>query len=234
MLVGFDFPYSYPAGVAAALALGDDVPPWQALWREWGHLVSDDEQNRNQRFALAEKLNRRLAAGRGQGPFWGCPKSQAAGSGLPTTKPTATSFRERRLTDQRATTAQPVWKLCYPGSVGSQALLGIPRLQYLRRHPGLQRVSRVWPFEWDEDAEEALLDRKLLVVHAEIYPSLIRVQPQPGEAKDEVQVRELARFFAEKDAAGTLHDLLNVPMRLTEEERRRVIEEEGWILGVEA
>ena len=232
VLVGFDFPYAYPAGFSAALGLGGDVAPWRAIWQEWKRLFADDDKNRNERFGLAAELNRRLSSNRGPGPFWGCPASQKAGSDLSAKKPKNTGFKERRLTEERARTTQPVWKLCYPGSVGSQALLGIPRVEQLRSHPKLAPVSRVWPFEWDESTEQALLDRRMQVLHAEIYPSLIEVDPAPGEVKDEVQVRELAQFFAQKDSDGMLSDLLAQPLRLAGEERRAVLREEGWILGV--
>ena len=234
VLVGFDFPYSYPAGLSASLGLGSGTPPWRAIWQQWSRLVEDEDTNHNERFVMAAELNRRLSHDGRLGPFWGCPRSLAAASGLSTTRPRTMRFRERRLTEERVRRTQPAWKLCYPGSVGSQALLGIPRLEYLRTHPQLAPVSRVWPFEWDESVEQALREHRLLVLHAEVYPSLIKVEPGPGEVKDEVQVRELARFFAEKDSAGQLCDLLREPWRLAGKERQAVLEEEGWILGVAA
>jgi hypothetical protein len=42
---------------------------------------------------------------------------------------------------------QPIWKLFGNGSVGGQALLGIPRLSALRNDEVLEPVFRVWPFE---------------------------------------------------------------------------------------
>ncbi len=70
---GFDFPFGYPAGFAARLGLAG--PPWRAVWDEIAGLVSDDEDNRNNRFDVAEALNRRVSGG--AFPFWGCPAGAA-------------------------------------------------------------------------------------------------------------------------------------------------------------
>ena len=42
---------------------------------------------------------------------------------------------------------QSTWKLFGYGSVGSQALTGIPVVSRLRHAPGLSDASAVWPFE---------------------------------------------------------------------------------------
>ena len=57
VLLGFDFPFGYPAGFAARLGLAG--PPWRALWDEIAHLVEDRPDNRNNRFAAAAVLNER-------------------------------------------------------------------------------------------------------------------------------------------------------------------------------
>src|SRR5690349_9105676 len=41
VLVGFDFPYGYPAGLAAALGLPDSGPPWQRTWSALAHSIVD-------------------------------------------------------------------------------------------------------------------------------------------------------------------------------------------------
>ena len=48
VLLGFDFPFGYPAGFAARLGLAG--PPWRAVWDEIGRLIEDFEENRNNRF----------------------------------------------------------------------------------------------------------------------------------------------------------------------------------------
>ena len=101
---------------------------------------------------------------------------------------------------------QPVWKLFYPGCVGSQTLLGIPYLLELRTDPALAPVSRVWPFEIGLGALPNRSHRDYLVLHAEIYPSLIQVTPKEGEVKDRAQVRELAAYFAELDCSSGAMD----------------------------
>ena len=74
VLLGFDFPFGYPAGFAARLGL---VGP--AMARGLGRdraLMVDDENNRNNRFDVAEALNRRISGG--AFPFWGCPQHRTA------------------------------------------------------------------------------------------------------------------------------------------------------------
>jgi hypothetical protein len=127
---------------------------------------------------------------------------------------------------------QPIWKLFYPGSVGSQALLGIPHVAALRNDAVLSPVSRVWPFETGLGALPGRPKRDYLIVHTEIYPSLLPIQPAAGEVKDAVQVRTMAAHFATLDDAGELSTLFAGPAYLTPGDRKRVEQEEGWTLGV--
>src|SRR5438270_4302927 len=41
VLVGFDFPYAYPSGFAAALQI--DGPPWRAIWKFLEERIRDSE-----------------------------------------------------------------------------------------------------------------------------------------------------------------------------------------------
>lgn len=257
VLIGFDFPMGYPAGFAKALGLGEAVEavrhtsvwpchgpaiagagrhhpvrgePWRSVWDEIARCVSDRPDNSNNRFDVAADFNRRVS---GEAwPFWGCPVS-AQGRFL---KPRRDGGRgaalsERRLTDLRVPRAQPVWKLAYPGSAGSQALLGIPVARTLRRE--FDGSARVWPFETGLNAIASGLPASTLVI-AEVYPSLIPTAVPPGAVKDAIQVRATARYFARLDEAGNLARLFAGPTNLSAEERRRVESEEGWILGVTA
>src|SRR4051812_15632108 len=161
VLVGFDFPYGYLRGFADAVAPGHG-PPWRRVWEELRRLVDDDGRNRSNRFDAAAGLNARLEAP----AFWGWPHAS-----LPGTKPPAPPLPELRANERalRARRLYPnsVWQLAGNGSVGSQALVGIPRVRSLRDDPDLAAVSAVWPFETGFAVPDAE------VVHAEIWPGVI-------------------------------------------------------------
>jgi precorrin-8X/cobalt-precorrin-8 methylmutase len=228
VLVGFDFPFGYPAGFAALLSLSG--PPWRAVWNEIARLIADDKDNRSNRFKVAAALNERIATAGGGSPFWGCPAAEA-GPRLRPTRPTyECGLAERRFIDRREYMpgAQPCWKLCYPGSVGSQVLTGIPVVRALRDDPRWTKVTRVWPFETGlrppDDAE---------LVFAEVYPSFWKkIPPLAGKPKDAAQVHFVTRFFAECDRSGDLADLFFGDAGLSPEQRRLVETEEAWTLGV--
>lgn len=230
-LVGFDFPYGFPSGLAGVLGLSEK-PAWRAVWDAIISRIEDHEDNSNNRFEIAAQFNREVSGG--PFPFWGCPpKRQSTTLKSYKVQPFSTgNLPEYRLTDCRAKGAQSVWKLLGRGAVGSQALLGIPYLAKLRAAPGFGAVSRVWPFETRLQPLPCGEQRDWIILHAEIFPSLLRSIPGPGEIKDEVQVRDLAKYFARLDEKGELSDLFERPAGITEEERRIVESEEGWILGV--
>src|SRR4051794_2455953 len=50
VLVGFDFPYGYPAGLAAALDIPGAGPPWERTWSALARSIVDDPDNRSNRF----------------------------------------------------------------------------------------------------------------------------------------------------------------------------------------
>ena len=146
------------------------------------------------------------------------------------TKGSPGPLAERRLTD--VGNMQPIWKLYGNGSVGSQALLGIPHLTALRNDAVLSPVSRLWPFEIGLGMLPARLERDCLIVHTEIYPSLLPIQPAAGEVKDAAQVTTMAAHFAALDDAGELPSLFAGPTHLTPEQRETIEQGEGWTLGV--
>ena len=92
-------------------------------------------------------------------------------------------------------------------------------------------AMKVWPFEtgWKalSEADLAGVD----VVAAEVYPSLLKITPQPGEAKDLAQVRAVAEHFAKLDEAGKL----GVAFAPAKDTAADVVvdaeREEGWVLG---
>jgi len=67
VLAGFDFPFAYPAGFSRKVA-GTDDP--LRMWSWLGARVKDNARNANNRFDVAEKINRQFRA---PGPFWGRP-----------------------------------------------------------------------------------------------------------------------------------------------------------------
>jgi precorrin-8X/cobalt-precorrin-8 methylmutase len=228
VLAGFDFPLGYPAGLAERL--GFRAAPWRAVWDEIARSLVDGPDNRNNRFAVAAELNRRLT---GEAyPFWSCPAG-AAGRFLQPKhhrRHSADGFPEHRLVDRRMRGPQPGWKLAGTGSAGGQALTGIPVLRALRDDPALRRHVRVWPFETGLAAPAAGGHAHVLM--AAIYPSLVPAPPRVGEVKDSAQVRHLARHFAALDARGGLAELLEGDPALSAADRRQVERAEGWVLGV--
>lgn len=218
ILVGMDFPYGYPTGLAERLG----VCNWIGIWSEWYNRIDDKEDNSNNRFSVAADLNR-LISGKAS-PFWGHHPSQSYDY-LTTGKTSLAGLPEYRLCEPVG--AQSVWKLFYPGSVGSQALMGIPRLYALRFDEQLKSESCVWPFETGMN----IPDPEKRIVHAEIYPSLIQIETEKGEIKDMVQVRELARWFHKLDTESRLEDYFTGP-KLTSDQYNQAKNHEGWILGV--
>jgi len=226
-LAGFDFPFGYPEGFARALGLKG--PAWRAAWDEVTRLIDDGDDNANNRFEVGAALNRRLGA---PGPFWGCP-ARRSNRHLATHRPDAYGrgrLAERRIGERYITGPQPVWKLAYTGSVGSQMLMGLPVVDALRRDPGLG--ARVWPFETGlRPLDGAALDGCATVL-AEIYPSLVAPQSVTGAVKDALQVQAMVGHLKALDDEGRLSPLFAGAGDLTAAERKTVETEEAWILGV--
>ena len=230
-LVGFDFPFGYPAGFSSALGLRGN-PPWRAVWNELKGLITDDEKNRNNRFEAAASFNRRIS---GQPfPFWGCPgERQSTTLTSCKVRPSSTgTLPEYRLTDSRAEGAQPVWKLFGPGCVGSQALVGIPCVARLRDDARLSERSAIWPFETGLTQLPPRTERKWLILYAEIFPAMLKPAVGPDEIKDEVQVRKLVERLKAEDETGGLGEWFAGPNELCENDKRKIVSEEGWILGI--
>jgi hypothetical protein len=205
ILIGCDFPFGYPRGFAEHLTGQAQAA---AVWAWLAEQITDDATNANNRFAVAAAINRGMG---GNGPFWGCPAHLML-DGLHPRKLVdyaALGLAERRQIETLVPRAQPVWKLFTTGSVGSQALMGLPMVHRLAGTQGLA----VWPFESPR-----------AITLAEIYPSLLAraVSRDPGAIKDEVQVRLLAQALFALAGAGQLEPLFAVP---------EIAREEGWILG---
>ena len=227
VLVGFDFPFGYPAGVAEHVTGKASA---MTLWDWLADRIKDAPDNANNRYDAAAAIN---ATYPGVGPFWGHPATWD----YPTI-PVRASERterdqhppERRLCDIRAAGAKTVWQLAYSGSVGSQMLLGLPALKRLVEDPRIAGRAAIWPFETGLQTPDAP------AVIAEIYPSLLRAEVRARRGEDEIldsaQVRVNAEAFARLDALGGLAPLFAGAPGLTAEERRLIETEEAWILGL--
>lgn len=225
VLAGFDFPNGYPAGFARAA--GFEGSPWRAVWDGLDALIRDRADNGNNRFEVAADLNRRISGG--AFPFWGCPAGrQTETLSMRKTRAYDETLPERRHCETWLPRSQPCWKLYTAGSVGSQALMGIPVLKALRDDPELAPHTAVWPFETGFRAPPAGPWR---IVLAEVYPSILPIKAGAGQIKDAVQVETIARHLARRDGRGELARDLDGPGCLDENVRKLVVTEEGWILG---
>ena len=231
VLVGFDFPLGYPAGTAAALKLKSHY--WRAMWDFLTSAVVDKKDNLNNRATVAARMNRLISDD--ARPFWGTPRAADATTHLSKTKPADTAGLPEFRAAEQATRgrgkagAKSVWQIHGQGSVGGQALLGVPAVK--RLVDGLDGRARVWPFETGWKAlTPADLDGVAAVI-AEIYPALSTVTPDAGETPDRAQVRTLCEQFARMDERGELAKAFAAPKGTDEATVQRVQDEEGWILG---
>ena len=223
VLLGFDFPFGYPAGFAARLGLSGT--PWRAVWDEIAGLLKDAKDNRNNRFSVGAELNRRVSGGRF--PFWGCPARFSDKFLGPKHhgRHQCEDLAEKRLIDCWMRGAQPCWKLAYIGSVGSQALTGIPVVRDLRNDAAWADRARIWPFETGLSLPE-----EARIVFTEVWPSWWKVRSELGPPNDKAQVRTVATLFAARDRAGELASWFVPPVSAAEVQR--IVSEEAWTLGV--
>jgi hypothetical protein len=226
VLVGFDFPLGFPRGTAAALKLNGE--PWRDVINFVAKEVIDKPTNANNRFQVGAKMNR-LMTGEAF-PFWGAPArdEQTMLSAKRPREHGPNDLPELRLAEETLKGPSSIWKLYYQGSVGGQALTGLPVVKRLHD----KRAAKLWPFEtgWRPLTQADLAE--IDVVFAEIYPSLFTTKPQAGEIKDQAQVRGACERFNTLDEKGQLAPLFG-PAK--EHPHRDIVErEEGWILGTPA
>jgi len=220
VLVGFDFPFGYPAG--SGLGGG------RSLAARLAALIDDGPDGANNRFAVAARLNDELNGGQ-PGPFWGCP----AHAECTTLTVKRSGRRGGPFTDSRRSDArllrrgiQSCWKLYTRGSVGGQMLVGLPAIHRLLTRPGVGARCRVWPFEtgWD-----ATLDG---IVLAEIWPSLFDFRAVDHPIKDARQVIAVCIWARRAQAGGSLRRALACPGDLDPADAASCVGEEGWIFGL--
>lgn len=213
VLIGFDFPYGYPKGFANALELDNGPQSWSLIWEELSNRIQDEDNNNNNRFQVANDLNARIG-GSPPGPFWGHPQGQTwtnlmpRSPGFPFRTANGISLERFRLVEKRIRGVQETWKLFGKGSVGSQALVGIPRLYELRNHKDLSRPSKIWPFETGF-SKKPFPKQGPFILHAEIWPGIVSKETQriisegKSEGKplinDKAQVQAMCKWTAELD-----------------------------------
>jgi len=236
VLVGLDFNFGYPVGTAARLKLEGAAgqAPWQLMWKFISSNIVDKADNTNNRYQVAAKMNRLMTDE--AWPLWGAPAKQAQ-RWLTTTKPPAgagADIPEFRATENAARKGrlQPksVWQMHGAGAVGGQTLVGIPAVRRLLESLGPS--GAVWPFGtgWRALTPDDVEPLSALLV--EVWPSIFETKLQPGEFKDQAQVRTTAETLARMDEAGDLAKAFAPPKDATPELIAQVEQEEGWILGV--
>ncbi|MEH6476863.1 MAG: hypothetical protein V7727_14320 [Sneathiella sp.] len=221
VLFAFDFPFGYPAG--------SQMGGGKATGRRIANLLHSDDQDRNNRFEVADILNGQIAEA--DGPFWGCPKAKSL-KNLTTTKPafTHTAFAEWRLVEKRlrdrGKRIMNVWQLLGQGSVGSQTLTGLAELFSFSEKFGQTKSVRFWPFEtnWDEQLDDIIL--------AEVWPSLNDFDRIDHPIKDARQVIACLNWLWDHNARGSIKRLFAAPDDLDKDARLLAQNEEGWILGL--
>ncbi|MEM6387007.1 MAG: molybdopterin-guanine dinucleotide biosynthesis protein B [Pseudomonadota bacterium] len=204
LLIGFDFPFGYPAGFAHHVTGSEDPLSMWHFYRE--HLI--DTPQHNNRFAVASELNARFP---GIGPFWFKPKN----ADLPDLPLKGRARRdhgmkERRKAEELAKGAFACWQMGGAGAVGGQVMTGMAVLQKLRER--FPTDIAVWPFQQEAKA----------VHFVEIWPTLIDpvVRQYDKDIRDRAQVRLLTRALANlRTERLTEMMTVNAP-------------EEGWILGL--
>lgn len=241
LLLGFDFPYGYPKGFAQTLGLGNGPTAWSLVWAVLAERIQDTPTNNSNRFAVASELNALVAAA-SPGPFWGCPPASTTAH-LRTTSPgfpfygnTGTALSRLRVPESRLPGTQESWKLYGNGSVGSQALVGIPYVHQLRHHAQLRHCSKVWPFETQFTNVPSPATGPF-ILHAEIWPSVVRTQTQAllttnhHLIPDQAQVRAMCNWASGLDQQGNLGQYFAPTQGLTPADIQICTEQEGWVLG---
>jgi hypothetical protein len=251
-LACLDFGFAFPRGLASHLP--PIVPDCQLWHRVWSYLethIQDDigtrvgrrPSNKSNRFDVANNLNL-LIQQNALGPFWCVDptwrnKQVAAGVQVMIPQNQPRDFISNaglpiplfRIVDELIQSDFP-FRLFGNGSVGSQILTGIPKLQQLRQSQALRRhcQNQVWPFEtgWAGADDADWLNSEVRLVLAEIYPS-VRAALE-DDVVDRSQVRAMWHWARDLDHENQLRARFERPKELTDEQEVIVRCEEGWIL----
>ena len=130
---------------------------------------------------------------------------------------------ELRLCERWTANAKSTFHFDVQGSVAKSTHAGLPWLYQLRKMPGMQRRLHFWPFDgFDVDDNKSVI--------TEIYPSMFRRRyPREQRTVDEHDAYSVAHWLRQMDGRRVLDKYLNPPLTLPE---RRLVELEGWILGI--
>ncbi len=231
VLVCFDFAYGYPdCGEFRKLA-----PNSMEFAKRAAELLQDGDDNRSNRFEVADHFNAIVNDPSREGPFWGHPATwqNRPHSFLKPTKPkhwrTRSEWREFRIAEDRlrwkGLRPFSAWQLFGNGSVGSQTLLGLPRVLELTEM--FPVASAIWPFDtgWTTSFSD-----DVRIVHAEFWPGLIDIDESLHAIRDAAQVLSCVRWAAMADASGGLADYFD-PLQADDPDRDQALLE-GWILGL--
>ena len=246
VLLCADFGYGYPAGFASLLPGVDcgPLPPWRTVWQYLSRHLQDDlgtkpghrPTNRSNRFEVASAINSIVSGPASAGPFW-CQFKADVYTCIPQEQPSQPfscacgPVAPLRITDTKAKSNTP-FRLFGNGSVGSQILTGIPRLNAIRFDASFAECSAVWPFETGWAPKDGTwLDPAIRIIHAEIYPS-VRA-PLTDTIKDRGQVCAMWHWARDLDARDSLiHEFAIPPGIISGSADDNIIRsEEGWILG---
>jgi hypothetical protein len=128
--------------------------------------------------------------------------------------------RWRRITELRSG-AKSVFHFDVPGSVAKSTHAGLPWLRYLRAHTAGN--VHFWPFDnWEVPAGKSVV--------AEVYPVLwSRGFSREGRNPHQHDAYSVAAWLRRSDIDGSLQRFFNP---IVEPYDRKVVQVEGWILGV--
>lgn len=236
ILVGYDLDFGFPRGLAKAMGYeGQDE--WMYNWQFICENIIDNEENANNRFEVASKINFLVNGGKMAGPLWGCPKSknlaclEEKSPHYPYITKNGIKLRRKRWCEYKEPKAQPVWKLLGTASVGGQTLLGIPVINEIRNHDSLKLFSRIWPFETQFQLP-TLQSNICNIIHLEIWPGILaNYLDKTIQIKDQSQVRKTVDWLYEWTKSGNLRILMSPPNWMTESMIEDVVKEEGWVIG---
>jgi hypothetical protein len=214
-LIVIDVALGWPQGLAQTLGVNSRHDVVAVL----NDMMVDDDNNHNNRFEVANELNRCARAAL----WWGHPQHRSYDSLSMTTK-VPLGLRERPFSSKRLIehhvggVIKSPMQLSGVGAVGGQSMLAQVMFERLRQR-GVP--LSVWPF--DEATSQ--------VVVAEQFFSLAPWRNERGTLTDQRQVRAVARSTSGallNEEPLTSWDLLGA---LSSEQRQVVRREEGWLMG---
>lgn len=234
VMIGYDFNFGFPQGLASSMGYTDRETSWEFLWKYLHHHIEDSSDNRNNRFRVAHSINTLIS--NFPGPFYGTPTSQQtpnlASTGCPFPYHAPTSLlSSKRICEEATPRSQPVWKLLGIGSVGSQTLVGIPALYSLWQDILLKQHTQIWPFTTNFQFP-AINSSDPLIVHCELWPSIVPshyLKDLP--IKDQSQVEAVVSWLYDMQQRNTLSDLFTPPSSLSLSDIQTICCEEGWMIG---